>query len=276
MSKIVIFSPSQYSLYTICVTELLRRKGIEIKAIVVLRLLNFTRFRKEFKRDGERLLKKIWKKAVLREKAYSPADYETMLDLLGNERITVRNVKEFKKKFSIPVVFCNDLNAPVVLDVLNETKPDLVVFTGGGLIRKPVLQSSGHGILNCHMGVLPRYRGMDVIEWAILEEQFDQIGLTVHFMDQGVDTGDILRIVKIPLRSSEETIARLRERFEPIMCRTMVETAVDFLNGTIRRRPQKAEDGKQYFIMHPLLKRIAEQKIRTKFRPSGNATVAND
>ncbi len=266
MSKVVIFSPSQFSLYTICVTELLRRQEVEIQAIMVLRLFNPTRFVKEFKRDGDRLLKKIWKKAILRKKAYVPADYETMADLLKQEQIGIKNVKEFQRKFNIPVVFCDDLNESVVLKTLKQAQPDLVVFTGGGLIRKDVLLNAGQGILNCHMGILPRYRGMDVIEWAILEERFDQIGLTVHFMDQGVDTGDILTIKKIPLRSPKETIAQLRERFEPIMCRTMVETAMGVLNGQIKRQSQKLEDGKQYFIMHPLLKQIAEQKIKTKLR----------
>lgn len=275
MSKVVIFSPSRLSLYTICVTELLRRQNVEIKAIVVLRLFNPQRFRKEFKRDGDRLLRKIWKKAILRKHAYALSDYETMADLLRDERIPFKSVTEFQRQFAIPVVFCKDLNAPEVLQTLKESQPDVVVFTGGGLIRKPILQNAGHGILNCHMGVLPRYRGMDVIEWAILEERFDQIGLTVHFMDEGVDTGDILRIRKIPLRSSEETISQLRERFEPIMCRTMVQTTLDFLNGKIRPMPQKLEDGKQYFIMHPALKRIAEQKIKTKFHLP-NAPIARN
>ena len=45
-------------------------------------------------------------------------------------------------------------------------------------------------------GGLPLYRGMDVVEWPILMNDFDNIGVTTHFMENGVDTGDILKVKK--------------------------------------------------------------------------------
>ena len=43
------------------------------------------------------------------------------------------------------------------------------------------------------------YRGMDVVEWPLLYKDFNNIGVTLHFMAKGVDTGDILKISKIQL-----------------------------------------------------------------------------
>ena len=77
---------------------------------------------------------------------------------------------------------------------MKELKPDLVVFTGGRLIRDNILKNSGAGVVNCHMGILPMYRGVDVVEWPILNEDWNNIGLTIHFMVKGIDTGDILKI----------------------------------------------------------------------------------
>lgn len=261
MSNVVVFSPSRFSLYTICVTELLIRQNVNISAIVVRRLINRKRFFKEFKRDGSRLIKKILKKIVLRERAYKNKKYKTILELKKQENILFKKVDDFKVKYGIPVIYCNSLNDSNVVERLRKAKPDLVVFTGGGLIRKHILENSGAGVLNCHSGVLPKYRGMDVIEWAILEDKIQKIGMTVHFMDKGVDTGDILRIKKVKIEANEN-IKKIRDRFEPIICKEMVITCIDYLNGNLKSNPQKREDGKQYFIMHPRLIEIAERKLQ--------------
>lgn len=263
MSGVVIFSPSRFSLYTICVTELLKNNNVDVKAIFVRRLFNRKRFLSEFSRDGSRLIKKIWEKLVLREKACKNTGYETIADFMKKQNILIRRVDDFKDKYGIPVVYCNDLNDLIVVEGLRKTKPEVVVFTGGGLICSDVLENSGAGILNCHMGVLPRYRGMDVVEWPIIEEKLQQIGMTVHFMDKGIDTGDILRIKKVRVESND-SVKKIRDRFEPIMCRVIVESCLDYLNDKLERKRQKQEDGKQFFIMHPRLIKLAETKLNRK------------
>ena len=132
MSDIVVFSPSRFSLYTISVTELLIRSGVHVKAIFLRKLFNPNRFLFEFSRDGERLIRKLWKKLILRDKAYKTVQYETIVDLMKKENILFRRVDDFKTQYGIPVVYCNDLNDPIVVASLREIKPDIAVFTGGG------------------------------------------------------------------------------------------------------------------------------------------------
>ncbi len=263
MKNVVIFSPNRFSLYTICVTELLRRNDINVQAIVVRKLFNPERFLFEFNRDGFRLIKKIWKKLFLRQGAYKKSKGETIVDLMKSENISFSKVEDFRANFGIPVLYCADLNDAAVTGMLSEHKPDMIVFTGGGIIRKEILANAGAGVLNCHMGVLPQYRGMDVVEWPVLGSDFDQIGLTVHFMDKGIDTGDILHIEKMR-PEPYETIKQLRDRFEPQMCRQIVKTCLDYLHGRVERINQAQEDGKQYFIMHPRLMKIAEDKMQQR------------
>jgi folate-dependent phosphoribosylglycinamide formyltransferase PurN len=260
MSKVVVFSPSRFSLYTITVAELLLRSGIDVDAIFVRKLINPRRFTSEFSRDGSRLLRKIWKKLVLRQAAYASANFETLVSLIQEEAIPYKTVDELAKAHEIPIYYCKDLNDAVVVENLRRIQPELVVFTGGGLLRKEVLASAGAGVLNCHMGMLPKYRGMDVVEWPILEGDREHIGLTVHFMDEGVDTGDILRTRRVEFRAGE-TIKQIRDRFEPIMVREFVATTFDFLAGNVTRQPQRKSDGKQYFVMHPRLIKLAESKL---------------
>ena len=238
MSDVVVFSPSRFSLYTICVTELLKRNNVYVKAIVTRKLINSNRFFLAYSQDGSRLLKKIWKKLILREKAYKKNDHETIADLMRKENIIFRKVDDFKDKYGISVVYCDDLNDSIVVETLKRTNPEVVVFTGGGLIRNDVLENSGAGILNCHIGILPQYRGMDVVEWAILENNLQQIGMTVHFMAKDIDTGDILSIKRVKIEPNER-IKKIRDRLEPMMCRVIVETCLDFLNGKLERKQQK-------------------------------------
>jgi folate-dependent phosphoribosylglycinamide formyltransferase PurN len=260
MSKVVVFSPNRFSLYTTTIIGMLIQKDIEVSAIFVRKLFNPDRAWNEFQRDGSRLIKKVWKKLILRQAGYRPENFETILDLRKKYNIETTRVDDFQVFNSIRVSYCSTLNDPVVVGGLMQIKPDLVMFTGGGLIRANILGNSGQGVLNCHMGVLPAYRGMDVVEWAILGGHFDQIGISVHFMDAGVDTGDILRVKHIPLIQGE-TISSLRNRMESIMCETFVNTCLDFLHGKVERQSQSKLDGKQYFKMHPQLQKVAAERL---------------
>jgi folate-dependent phosphoribosylglycinamide formyltransferase PurN len=257
MKGVIVFSPSRYSLYTITVTEMLRRRGILIKAIVVRKLINPKRFFSELGRDGKRLLKKIAVKLFFRKIAYQKSNSQTILELMKIEGIDIKTVNYFFKKFAIPIIYCNDLNDTSVIEALEKIQPSVIVFTGGGLIREQVLSKAGDGVLNCHMGILPYYRGMDVVEWPLLEGKPDNVGVTVHFMDRGVDTGDVLSIQHIKVEKGE-SIRDLRRRFEPVMCREMVNTCIEWLEGRIKRQPQTGEKTKQYFIMHPRLLEIVK------------------
>ena len=254
--KVAVFSPNSGSLYSTTVCELLMRNDIQIE-VVFVKKFTLSRFKDEFSRDGLRLIKKIWEKLILKDKAYNAfSEIETILNFRKKENIRLKNVKKLTEK-EIEVHFVNDLNDSLVENTLKQKAVDLVVFTGGGLIRKNILDASGFGVINCHMGKLPEYRGMDVVEWPLLKKDFDNLGFTVHFMDKGVDTGGILKVFDVKL-TKNETIRSLRARFEPIMTKYFVETIVEFLHGKIIPKSQLEKDGKQYYIIDNYLKDVAE------------------
>ena len=73
--------------------------------------------------------------------------------------------------------------------------------------------------INCHMGILPKYREMDVVEWPFLLGD-KNVG-TCHIMDSGVDTGDILEIVHVDY-SKFKNFIELREYLTSIMFKLMI------------------------------------------------------
>lgn len=264
--RVVMFAPSPFSRVGICVLELLRREGVRTEAVVVRRLLDPRRFASELSRDGPRLLRKIYRKLVLRSAANPVRGEGTIVHFMARERIVDASIRAFCRRHAIEVASASDLNAPAVHEILDRVRPDCVVFVGGGLIRAPTLHRSGRGVINCHMGVLPRYRGMDVVEWALLEGRPAEVGLTTHLMDPGVDTGPILRVDRVA-PDAFSGIGDLRNHLESRMPTLITQTCVDLLAGRIEPRSQRLEDGRQYFVMHPRLRPLAEQRLGATSRP---------
>lgn len=261
MKRVVIFSPNNFSFYTLCAAELLRLKGVKVEAVIVRKLFNIKRIVFEIKKNGYlESAKRIWDKVLARDKANNRHRKDSLSALKKQLNLRFNTVKQLGNHYGIPVIFCKNLNDDIVVSKLQKLNPDVVIFTGGGILRKNVLKASGDGVINCHSGILPQYRGMNVIERVILENKLDHIGYTVHFINEGIDTGDILRVGKVDLKGCNN-IKQLKDRFARVMCEEIVGTAIDYLGGFVERKPQREEDGRQYFRMPYNLRKIAEDSF---------------
>ena len=256
--RIALLSPTSTSLYARATATLLRDvEGIELVGIVIRSIFSWPRFRAELRRDGPRLLRKIHQKLILGSRAYPEEDPATMgafVRTIGLERGTLN---EDARRWGIPVRTTPTHNHPRTEGFLRGLAPDLIVFTGGGLVRRTILELAPGGVVNCHSGLLPHYRGMDVVEWALLEGTGSGVGLTTHIMDAGVDTGPILLQHVEPIQPGD-SVARIRSRLEPHMVTLMVASVRGLQQGTVKPRPQLATEGRQYFVMHPRLQMLAE------------------
>ena len=178
--------------------------------------------------------------------------------------LTHSTLRSLTEALEVPYLLASDHNHVSAEHLLKAAQPDIIAFTGGGLIRKNILELSPRGVLNCHAGLLPRYRGMDVVEWAVLEAegQSPQTGITLHLMDRGVDTGPIVR--SLPMSPQEgENLQNLRARYLPAMVQLMLEGLDGLRTGRFEPIPQSPTDGRQYFVMHPRLRRSADNQVRS-------------
>jgi methionyl-tRNA formyltransferase len=159
---------------------------------------------------------------------------------------------------SVGPVVVTDVNGPEALAVLRAARPDLIIYTGGGILKSDLLSIPSIGVLNAHMGLLPAYRGMNALEWALLNG--DDLGVTVHFIDRGVDTGDILLQRRLPVGRAD-TIAALRAIATRESVDALAEVVSRLRAGAVEPLAQPSA-GKQYFVMHARLKQIAERRLR--------------
>jgi methionyl-tRNA formyltransferase len=162
-------------------------------------------------------------------------------------------------------VAVNEINSGECCNVLRELKVDLMVLAGTPIVRTNVLSVPLLGTLNAHQGALPQYRGMNVIEWAVFEGSAPRI--TVHFVDPGVDTGDIVADERVPVHLGD-TLATVRERASAQQVFLLARTVTSVMRGSFPRRPQQPEEGCQYFSMHPALREIAERRLQQQILSS--------
>ena len=109
------------------------------------------------------------------------------------------------------------------VEILEEIKPDLVVVVAyGKILPKEFLDYPKYGCINVHASILPKYRGASPIHFAVLNG--DEItGVTVQQMDEGVDTGDILRIETVSI-GVNDTTEYMYEVLAPLGAKAMLDT----------------------------------------------------
>ncbi len=89
----------------------------------------------------------------------------------------------------------NSLKSTALINFLKKQNYSLCIQGGTGIINREIISSFSNGILNFHPGDLPKYRGCSAPEWQIYEN--NNVICTCHFIDSGIDSGDIIKKKKL-------------------------------------------------------------------------------
>jgi methionyl-tRNA formyltransferase len=147
------------------------------------------------------------------------------------------------------------------VEPIRRLEPDLLVLVGADIVPPPLLAVPRAGTINAHYGLLPAFRGMNATEWSVFCGA--PVGVTVHLVDAGVDTGPVLLREEIPIAKGE-TFATLRRKHQDVAARLLVRAALELRDGSARPLPQAAAAGRQYYRMHPVLRSAAEARLRDR------------
>ena len=98
------------------------------------------------------------------------------------------------KQKTIPELATNNVNEQNVIDFINQHSPDIICVNGTNLLRKYLLENitPPFGVINLHTGLSPYSRGGNCNLFMLLEEHPELVGITVHHIDKGIDSGDII------------------------------------------------------------------------------------
>ena len=154
-------------------------------------------------------------------------------------------VKECALKYDIPVFQPIKIREEENVAKLEELDIDfMVVVAFGQILPKSILDMPKYGCINVHSSLLPTYRGAAPIQWTIINGE-SKTGITTMFMDEGIDTGDILLQEETPIYD-DETGGSLHDRLADMGAKLLIKTLDGLKAGTIKRIKQ--DDSKSNYV----------------------------
>ena len=137
---------------------------------------------------------------------------------------------------------------------------DIAIHKLSFIIRPALIQAFTHGILNDHLGVLPFVRGRSTLEYSLLYG-FPS-GATVHFIDEGVDTGDLVRVFTYPIDGRRlRTVKAVKREVLRTSDDRFLEIVRSFHKSGVTRFENPSPAGLRHYTMHPLLVSHIEKRI---------------
>ena len=152
------------------------------------------------------------------------------------------------------------LKHEALLPLLEQTRPDAVVVAAyGKLLPQYVLGFPPLGCINVHASLLPKYRGAAPINWAVINGERES-GVTIMYMEKGLDTGDMLLAVRTPI-ADDDTAGTLHDRLAALGADALVHALALLEAGRIT--PVKQDDS-----LHTYAPMLSRDDCRLDFRQS--------
>lgn len=108
------------------------------------------------------------------------------------------------KEQDIDVLWTHNINETDFVNKLKEYAPDLFVsMSFNQIFRQEIINLPKWKTINCHAGKLPYYRGRNILNWALINDE-KEFGITVHYVDEGIDTGDIILQRSYPITDEDD------------------------------------------------------------------------
>ncbi|MBR7172767.1 MAG: methionyl-tRNA formyltransferase [Clostridia bacterium] len=157
----------------------------------------------------------------------------------GN-KIEFSAIKKYALANGIPLFQFPKISRDGVIDI-KALEPDLMVTAAyGQILSQEVLSIPKHGIINVHASILPKYRGASPIQTAIIHGDLET-GVTIMKTEIGLDTGDIIDVVKTPIFENE-TAGDLSLRLAYLGAELLLEVIESIENGTATYTKQEQFD----------------------------------
>ena len=151
--------------------------------------------------------------------------------------LTAPPVKEVALEHGTPVFQPRTLRDGSEDENIRALAPELIVVVAYGcILPKSVLELPKYGCINLHVSLLPKYRGSAPVQWSVLNGDAET-GVSIMQMDEGLDTGDVLRCEKIAI-GPEETSGELFDRVTAVGARVLCEVVPAIAARTLTPQPQ--------------------------------------
>ncbi len=151
--------------------------------------------------------------------------------------LTPTPVKASAEKHGIRIYTPKTLRDEAFAEILSTEQPELIVVVAyGKILPKSVLDFPKHGCVNLHVSLLPKYRGAAPMQRAIMEGE-KETGVTIMYMAEGLDTGDIIAVEKFAIEKDDD-FERIHDRSALVGGELLSRTLPQIEEGSIERIKQ--------------------------------------
>ncbi len=178
---------------------------------------------------------------ALRSKGYDVPLVVTQPDKPAGRGLELKAspIKKKALELGLPVFQPEKIKIPEAVETLRAAQPDLVVVAAyGQILPASVLQIPKIACLNIHGSILPKYRGAAPIHYAVMNGE-TETGVTIMYMNEKMDEGDVLLVKKTPI-GTEETTGEVHDRLAYVGVEGLMEALRLLGEGKAPRQPQDA------------------------------------
>lgn len=154
--------------------------------------------------------------------------------------LTAPPAKVQAQELGVEVYQPDSLKTDEAYEFIKSREPDLIITAAyGKILPQRMLDIPKYGCINVHASLLPKYRGAAPVQYSILNGD-DVTGVTIMKMDAGMDTGDILTQVEVPIDINDHTdtlMAKLADAGRDLL----LDTIGDYIEGKITSIPQDTD-----------------------------------
>jgi folate-dependent phosphoribosylglycinamide formyltransferase PurN len=257
--RVAVLAPSPWSETSIAMSAHLAATGYTPVGAISLPTWHWKTIRRKSSQWGRYDFGRYVVRKIVSGKKQAAVLTTSLLRFVPPNARVVRSLYETAESYGFPILISRDLNSEECIQQVRDWKVDLLVYTGGGILREGLIRAPRLGVLNAHDALLPEIRGMAGPEWSLLLGI--PVGVTVIFVDKGIDTGHILIRRQLPMAEPPTSFEALRNHLAAFEVSLIAEAVAGLDRGTLKPLPQPPTTDQQYYVMHEALKAIAERKL---------------
>jgi len=212
---------------------------------------------KDFIHNHHKNISAIYISKPLKRQKYHKFFFRKVINGLGIRYYLQRVIHDIKNKnsestiinlankYNIHTIDAPNINDTKIVNKVREDKTDIIISGYfDQIIKKDLIKIPSFGILNIHLSMLPEYRGVKPVFW-VLKNNESKTGITIHIVEEGLDTGDIVIQKEVDILSSD-SVDSLTKRMS-IVGSEILQTAIENIQlNKLELKKQNLGSGSYY------------------------------
>ncbi len=195
-----------------------------------------------------------------------------LLQRLGVRRGHCASLAAVAEAHKLKAIAARDPNSSEFLQQIRNLKPDLIVVAAfSRILKAPLIAIPRLGCINVHPSLLPRYRGPEPYYWILFNKEH-KTGVTIHYVDERIDSGNILMQREFELEPSETELT-LQNKCNVVAANLLGEAVLLLASGEASSIPQNETDASYYSFPPKGQKRVRSYFPFKRDRATTNASL---